>query len=74
MTRTLLIKKVTYELTVLMSYLAKMRIETELSMLTLGISHNEKVKLYLNPRSKMGIKSELFLISQYGQAKERVLR
>lgn len=40
MTRKLLVKKVTYELTMLMSYLAKMRIETELSMQTLGISHD----------------------------------
>jgi DNA-binding transcriptional regulator GbsR (MarR family) len=57
MTRTLLVKKVTYELTILMSYLAKMKIETELSMHTLGISYDEKLKLYLNPRSKMGIRS-----------------
>jgi hypothetical protein len=69
-----LLKKVTYELTVLMSYLAKMRIETELSPLTLGVTPAEKLKLYLSPRSKMGIRSELFLISHYTQAKERVIR
>lgn len=74
MASKLLLKKVTYELTVLMSYLAKMRIETELSPLTLGVTSSEKLKLYLNPRSKMGIRSELFLISHYGQAKEKVLR
>jgi hypothetical protein len=74
MTSKLLLKKVTYELTVLMSYLAKMRIETELSPLTLGVTHAEKLKLYLSPRSKMGIRSELFLISHYGQAKEKVIR
>jgi hypothetical protein len=74
MASKLLLKKVTYELTVLMSYLAKMRIETELSLQTLGVTPAEKLKLYLNPRSKMGIRSELFLISNYTQAKERIIR
>lgn len=74
MASKLLLKKVTYELTVLMSYLANMRIDTELSLLTLGVTPTEKLKLYLSPRSKMGIRSELFLISHYTQAKEQVLR
>ena len=38
MTKTLLLKKMAYELTILISYLAKMRIETDLSLPTLGIS------------------------------------
>ncbi len=43
-------------------------------MQTLGITPDEKIKMYLSPRSKMGIRSEIFLISQYGQAKERILK
>lgn len=41
----------------LISYLGKMKIEVELSVKNLGISSDEKLKLYVSPRSKMGIKS-----------------
>ena len=57
MTQTLISKKLVYELTMLISYLGKMRIETELSPNTLGVSQDEKLKLYISPRSKMGIKT-----------------
>ena len=57
MTKNLLSKKLNFELTMLISYLGKMKIETELSMQHLGMSEDEKLKLYVSPRSKMGIKS-----------------
>lgn len=34
-----------------------MKIETELALCHLGMSEDEKLKLYVNPKSKMGIKS-----------------
>lgn len=40
MTKSLLVKKMAYELTMLISYLAKMKIETELSLDTIGISQD----------------------------------
>lgn len=58
----------------LISYLGKMRIEVELSLATLGICENEKLKLYISPRSKMGIKAEIHLIVTYNQAKDRIIK
>jgi hypothetical protein len=57
MTKNLLTKKLVYELTMLISYLGKMRIEAELNLKNLGINEEEKLKLYVSPRSKMGIKT-----------------
>ena len=51
-----------------------MRIEAEISLQNIGINHDEKLKIYLSPRTRMGIRTELFLLSQYRQAKERLLR
>jgi hypothetical protein len=51
-----------------------MRIEAEISLQNIGITHDEKLKIYLSPRTRMGIRTELFLLSQYRQAKERLLR
>ena len=69
MTKKLFLKKLGYELTLLIGYLAKMRIEIELCVANLGISWEEKLKVYVNPRSKMGTKAELQLIIVYNQAK-----
>ena len=69
MTKKLILKKLAYELTMLISYLGKMKIEVDLCMNNLGISRDEKLKLYIGPRSKMGIKSEIQLFVVYNQAK-----
>lgn len=46
-----------------------MKIETELATHQLGISKDDKLKLYISPKSKMGIKQEIQLIIVYNQNK-----
>jgi len=68
MTKKLFTKKVAFELTLLTSYLGKMKIEAELAIQHMGIK-DEKLKLYVSPKSKMGIKQEIQLIIVYNQNK-----
>jgi hypothetical protein len=73
MSAKLFLKKISYELTLLISYLAHMKIEVDLSVDNLGLTEDEKLKLYMNARCKMGHKTELSLIAYYGHCKEKIL-
>lgn len=74
MTKKLFIKKITYELTILISYLAKMKIQLDLKSANLGITENEKIKVYMSSKCRMGHKTELNLINTYGQCKDKILK
>ncbi len=74
MTKKLLTKKINFELTLIINYLTKMKIDTELAFHHLGISREEKVKLYVSPKSKMGIKQELTLLLGYNHAKDKIMK
>ncbi len=73
MSSKLFLKKITNELTVLISYLISMRIEIDLSLSLLGLTKDEKVKLFMGPRCKMGHKTELTLIPYYNTRKEKII-
>jgi hypothetical protein len=53
----------------LISYLVRMKIEVELTMENIGFTKDEKLKLFMNSRCKMGRKTELTLIAFYNQCK-----
>ena len=53
----LFLKKISYELTMLVSYLARTKIEIDLSINNLGLTDDEKLKVFMNSRCKMGHKT-----------------
>ena len=66
-------KKISYELALLISYLIDMRIEIDLSVNTVGLTEDEKLKVFMNYRCKMGHKTEVSLIIYYNSRKEKIL-
>ncbi len=69
MSSKLFLKKMNYELAVLISYLINMKIEINLSVENIGFSQDEKMKVFMNAKCKMGNKNQLSLISLYNQRK-----
>jgi hypothetical protein len=67
------LKKLAFELTMLISCLATLRIELDLSLANLGLTDDEKLKVFMGARCRMGHKTEVSLIAHYGACKERVL-
>ena len=43
-------------------------------MHNLGISYEEKLKLYIGPKMRMGIKNEMQLFVSYNHGKEKVMK
>ena len=68
------LKKISCELTMLISYLACMKIQLDLNINTLGITADQKVKVYMNSKCKMGHKMEIGLVAYYSQCKEKVMK
>lgn len=57
MSSKLFLKKMNYELAVLISYLINMKIEIDLSVENIGFSQDEKMKVFMNSKCKMGNKN-----------------
>ena len=57
MSAKLFLKKMSYELALLISYLVELRIEIDLSIDNIGLTGSEKVKVFMNYRCKMGHKT-----------------
>lgn len=72
MSAKLFLKKLNYELTLLISELASLRIELELSTDTLAITEDEKLKVFMAPRCRMGHKAEIALLALYNSKKEKI--
>lgn len=51
------LKKMGYEITMLVGFLARMRVETNLTAHSLGVTEAEKIKIFLGPKARMGIRS-----------------
>ena len=43
-------------------------------MNVLGMSHSHILKIYLNPKTKIGCKSEISLILTYSKAKDKIIK
>jgi len=69
MNAKLFAKKMSHELALVIYYLARMKIEVDLSIENLGITEDEKLKIYMHARCKMGHKTELSLLALYGHCK-----
>lgn len=72
MSAKLFLKKLNYELTLLISELASLKIELELSADTLAITEDEKLKVFMAPRCRMGHKPEISLLALYNSKKEKI--
>ena len=57
MSTKLFLKKMSYELALLISYLVELRLEIDLSVGNIGLTEGEKVKVFMNYRCKMGHKT-----------------
>jgi len=57
MSSKLFLKKITYEIAMLISYLIDMKIEIDISIDNMGLTHDEKLKVFMNHRCKMGHKT-----------------
>lgn len=57
MSGKLFLKKISYELTMLISYLARSKIELDLSIRNLGLTEDEKLKVFMSSRCRMGHKT-----------------
>jgi len=71
--KTLFMKKLSCELTMLISEMARLRVDMELSTETIGLTEEERVKIYMPARCRMGNKSEIALLSLYRMKKEKIL-
>lgn len=69
MSTKLFLKKLNYELTLLISDLASLKIELDLTPDTLAITEDEKFKVFMAPRCRMGHKSEVALLALYNNKK-----
>ena len=69
MNSKLFLKKIGYELAMLISYLIDMKIEIDISLNNVGLTEDEKIKVFMNYRCKMGHKTEVSLILYYNSRK-----
>ena len=69
MNAKLFYKKMSYELTLLISGLVDMKVEVELTVDNIGITDDEKLKIFMSSRCRIGHKTEVSLISYYGHCK-----
>ena len=69
----LFLKKITYEVAMLISYLIDMKIEIDISVANMGLTHDEKLKVFMSHRCKMGHKTEISLIAYYNSRKEKII-
>lgn len=69
----LALKRVSYELMMLISFLVNMKIEVELAPHNLGFTYDGKLKLFMHARCKMGHKTEVGLLANYNSCKEKIL-
>jgi hypothetical protein len=73
MSTKLFFKKISYEIAMLISTLIEMKIEIDLSMDTIGLTDDEKVKVFMSAKCRMGHKTELSLIAHYNSRKEKII-
>jgi hypothetical protein len=69
----LILKRVSYELMMLISYLVNMKIDVDLSPHNLGFTFDGKLKIFMHARCKMGHKTEVSLLAYYNNCKEKIL-
>jgi len=69
----LLLKKISFDLTSLISYLANLKVEIDLCIENLGMTEDEKLKLYMNTKCRMGHKTEVSLVAYYSHCKEKIM-
>jgi len=74
MSAKLFLKKISYDLTIVINYLVQAKIELELSLRNLGLSEDEKLKVFMHSRCRIGHKTELSLVALYAPAKEKILK
>ena len=71
--RRVFLKRVSSELMMVISYLIRMKIEVDLCVSNLGFSKDDKLKLFMNAKCRMGHKTELSLAALYNSCKEKIL-
>lgn len=57
MSAKLFVKKISRELTMMISELARLKIELEVTEDTIGITEDEKIKVFMGPKCRMGHKT-----------------
>ena len=65
MSAKLFVKKISRELTMMISELARLKIELEVAEDSIGITEDEKIKVFMGPRCRMGHKTEIALLALY---------
>lgn len=65
----LILKRVSYELMMLISFLVNTKIEVELAPHNLGFTYDGKLKIFMHAKCKMGTKTEVSLLANYNNCK-----
>ena len=73
MSRQLFLKKITYDIAMLINYLIEMNIEIDLSIHSLGLTADENLKVFMNHKCRMGHKTQLSLIAFYSSRKDTII-